>query len=53
MGLTNMAAVAGMVVFTQFWFWFPLTHFISLCFTPTTLIGITDDLKVTCSASCS
>ncbi|KAJ9062712.1 proteasome regulatory particle base subunit [Entomophthora muscae] len=46
MGLTNMAAVAGMVVFTQFWFWFPLTHFISLCFTPTTLIGITDDLKI-------
>jgi len=45
-GHTNVPAVVGMLVFTQFWYWFPLTHFISLTFVPTSLIGLNSDLKM-------
>ncbi|XP_060078648.1 26S proteasome non-ATPase regulatory subunit 1-like [Ylistrum balloti] len=45
-GHTNMEAVVGMLVFTQFWFWYPLTHFMSLAFTPTCLIMLNEDLKM-------
>ena len=45
-GHTNLPAVVGMLVFTQFWYWFPLAHFISLTFTPTALIGLNGDLKM-------
>lgn len=41
-----MPAIVGMAVFTQFWYWFPLTHFLSLAFTPTAIIGLNKDLKV-------
>ena len=33
-GHTNMKAVVGMLVFTQYWYWFPLSHFLSLAFSP-------------------
>ncbi|TIB63266.1 hypothetical protein E3P77_03573 [Wallemia ichthyophaga] len=45
-GSTNMSALVGMVLFTQFWFWFPLVHCISLSFTPTSLIGLDEHLKI-------
>lgn len=45
-GHTNMAAVVGMLVFAQFWYWFPLSHFLSLAFTPTAVIGLNADLKM-------
>ena len=45
-GHTNMPAVVGMLVFTQFWYWFPLTHFIALAFTPTAVICLNSDLKM-------
>lgn len=45
-GALNMKAVVGLAVFTQFWYWFPLTHFLSLSFTPTTIVGVTGDLRV-------
>ncbi len=45
-GHTNVPAVVGMLVFTQFWYWFPLAHFIALAFTPTSLIGLNSDLKM-------
>lgn len=45
-GSLNMKAVVGLAVFTQFWYWFPLTHFLSLSFTPTTIVGVQEDLKV-------
>lgn len=44
-GNLNMSAIVGMAVFTQYWYWFPLTHFISLSFTPTSLIGLDQDLE--------
>ena len=45
-GNLNMAGIVGMAVFTQYWYWFPLTHFLSLSFTPTSVIGVDQDLEV-------
>lgn len=45
-GHTNMGAVVGLLVFCQYWFWYPLTHFLSLAFTPSCLVGLNCDLKM-------
>ncbi|XP_052189508.1 26S proteasome non-ATPase regulatory subunit 1 homolog A-like isoform X2 [Diospyros lotus] len=42
----KITAVVGLAVFSQFWFWYPLTYFISLSFSPTAFIGLNYDLKV-------
>ncbi|KAL5221940.1 hypothetical protein ABZP36_026653 [Zizania latifolia] len=42
----KLTAVVGLAVFTQFWYWYPLTYFISLAFSPTAFIGLNSDLKV-------
>ncbi|OAD01801.1 hypothetical protein MUCCIDRAFT_187029 [Mucor lusitanicus CBS 277.49] len=43
-GHANMPAIVGMAVFTQFWYWYPLTHMLSLAFTPTAIIGLNKNL---------
>jgi 26S proteasome regulatory subunit N2 len=45
-GNLNMAGIVGMAVFTQYWYWFPFTHFLSLSFTPTSVIGLDHDLEI-------
>ncbi|XP_046557496.1 LOW QUALITY PROTEIN: 26S proteasome non-ATPase regulatory subunit 1-like [Haliotis rubra] len=45
-GHTNMEAVVGLLVFCQYWFWYPLTHFLSLSFTPNCVVGLNSDLKM-------
>lgn len=45
-GNLNMAAIVGMAVFTQYWYWFPLTHFLSLSFTSTAVIGLDQELEI-------
>lgn len=40
MGTLDTRAVVGLAMFSQFWYWFPLAHFLSLSFTPTTVIGV-------------
>jgi 26S proteasome regulatory subunit N2 len=44
-GHSNMPAIVGMTVFTQFWYWYPLTHMLSLAFTPTAIIGLNKNLE--------
>lgn len=44
-GNLNMEAVVGMAIFTQYWYWFPLTHFLALSFTPTSIIAVDSDLE--------
>lgn len=44
-GNLNMAGIVGMAVFTQYWYWFPFTHFLSLSFSPTSIIGLDHDLQ--------
>ncbi|XP_059611260.1 26S proteasome non-ATPase regulatory subunit 1 [Phlebotomus argentipes] len=45
-GHTNLQAVVGMLVFTNYWYWFPLAHCLSLAFSPTCLIALNSDLKM-------
>ncbi|KAK4048833.1 proteasome regulatory particle base subunit [Microbotryomycetes sp. JL221] len=45
-GNNNMPAIVGMALFTQFWYWFPLAHLLSLAFTPTAIIGVDKDLQI-------
>ncbi|KAK3388452.1 armadillo-type protein [Sordaria brevicollis] len=45
-GNLNMPGIVGMVVFTQYWYWFPFTHFLSLSFVPTSIIGLDSDLAI-------
>eukprot|EP00173_Palmaria_palmata_P003948 Plantae.Rhodophyta-Palmaria_palmata.ctg4441.p1 GENE.Plantae.Rhodophyta-Palmaria_palmata.ctg4441~~Plantae.Rhodophyta-Palmaria_palmata.ctg4441.p1 ORF type:complete len:268 (+),score=55.30 Plantae.Rhodophyta-Palmaria_palmata.ctg4441:22-804(+) len=35
-----------MAMFTQFWYWFPLVHFIGLSIKPAALVGLNKDLKM-------
>merc|ERR1719225_1468803 len=45
-GHTSMLGVVGMLIFTQYWYWFPLTHFLSLAFQPTAVIGLNSNLDM-------
>merc|ERR1719464_2675578 len=45
-GHTNMMAVVGMLIFTQYWYWFPLAHFLSLAFSPSCVIGLNENLDM-------
>ena len=45
-GHMSMRTAVGLLVFSQFWFWFPLCHFLSLALTPTAVITLNSDLKV-------
>lgn len=45
-GHVNMAGVVGMLVFTQFWYWFPLAHFLSLSLSPSCLVALTGELRM-------
>ncbi|KAJ3350230.1 proteasome regulatory particle base subunit [Allomyces javanicus] len=44
-GTNNMLSVVGMAVFLQFWFWYPLTLFLSLSLTPTALVALDEELR--------
>ncbi|KAJ8325860.1 proteasome regulatory particle base subunit [Batrachochytrium dendrobatidis] len=45
-GFPNIPAIVGTILFTHFWYWFPLTHMLSLAFTPTGVIGLNQKLEV-------
>eukprot|EP00742_Colponemidia_sp_Colp-10_P001792 GILJ01001916.1.p1 GENE.GILJ01001916.1~~GILJ01001916.1.p1 ORF type:complete len:980 (-),score=200.10 GILJ01001916.1:129-3032(-) len=45
-GNKKMAPIVGCALFTQFWYWYPLMHFVSLAFVPTAVIGLNKDLKM-------
>lgn len=45
-GQINAKAAVGLLIFVQYWFWFPFAHFLSLAFTPTAVIGINADLNL-------
>lgn len=42
----SRSAVVGMALFTQYWYWFPLAHALSLGFAPTAIIALDKDLKI-------
>jgi len=45
-GEKNMNAIVGLALFTQYWYWYPLTYFLGLAFTPTAFIGLNKDLRM-------
>ncbi|KAI8802866.1 armadillo-type protein [Cladochytrium replicatum] len=45
-GYANMSAIVGTAIFCQFWYWYPLTHFLSLAFTPTAIIALNGKLEI-------
>jgi len=45
-GHRNTTAIVGLAVFTQYWYWHPLAHFLCLSFTPTAFIGLNKQLKM-------
>ncbi|OBZ79605.1 26S proteasome non-ATPase regulatory subunit 1 [Grifola frondosa] len=44
-GSRNTSAIVGMVLFCQFWYWYPLAHCACLAFEPTGIIGLDGDLQ--------
>ena len=44
-GSRNTMAIVGMVLFCQFWYWYPLAHCASLAFEPTGIIGLDEHLR--------
>lgn len=44
-GSKNTNAIVGMVLFCQFWYWYPLAHCACLAFEPTGMIGLSEELK--------
>ncbi|THH33553.1 hypothetical protein EUX98_g656 [Antrodiella citrinella] len=44
-GTTNTRAIVGMVLFCQFWYWYPLAHCAALAFEPTGIVGVDGELK--------
>jgi 26S proteasome regulatory subunit N2 len=45
-GHIRMQSVVGTLVFTQFWFWFPLGNFLSIAMSPTAVICLNKNLKM-------
>ena len=46
-GTLDTKSIIGLVMFTQFWYWYPLAHFLSLSFTPTAVIAVREtDLAI-------
>merc|ERR1712194_703987 len=45
-GAVRQGAAVGFLLFTQFWYWFPLLHGICLSLNPTAVIGLNKDLKM-------
>jgi len=45
-GLPKPPAVAGFILWVQYWFWYPMMHMLSLCLSPSALIGVNGDLDL-------
>lgn len=45
-GHANMFAIAGTMLFCQFWYWYPCINFIALALQPTAMIGVDGELAL-------
>jgi 26S proteasome regulatory subunit N2 len=45
-GHNKMRNIVGIALFTQYWFWYPYLHFLSMAFEPTVVLGLNSDLKI-------
>jgi 26S proteasome regulatory subunit N2 len=44
-GHTRMAPIVGLLLATQFWYWYPMVNMLALVFTPTVVIGLNREHK--------
>lgn len=45
-GFMKMGAAVGVLMFLQYWYWYPLMNMLSLAFSPTVLIGLNEDFDM-------
>jgi 26S proteasome regulatory subunit N2 len=45
-GFIKMGSVVGLMMWLQYWYWYPLMHFLSLSMTPTAMIGLNKDFDM-------
>lgn len=45
-GYLRRASIVGLALFTQYWYWYPLSYFLSLAFQPAALIGLSEQLTL-------
>ena len=45
-GSNKMSAIIGMALFTQYYYWFPMIHFINLAVSPTMIYGLDSTLQI-------
>mmetsp|Transcript_12367 Transcript_12367/g.39581 ORF Transcript_12367/g.39581 Transcript_12367/m.39581 type:complete len:421 (-) Transcript_12367:62-1324(-) len=45
-GFPKPPAIVGMLLWTQYWYWYPMMHMLSLSFAPTALIGVNAELDL-------
>ncbi|KAI5192135.1 26S proteasome regulatory subunit N2 [Nematocida minor] len=45
-GDLSIKSVCGAILFSQFWYWYPLVPFLTLCMKPTLLLAVDTDLKI-------
>ncbi|CAL6428192.1 unnamed protein product [Bathycoccus prasinos] len=45
-GRPRMTSTLGVLVFTQYWYWFPFGHFLSIATIPTAFIGVDKTLQM-------
>ena len=41
-----MTSTLGVLIFTQYWYWFPFGHFLSVATVPTAFIGVDKTLQM-------
>ena len=45
-GFFRRTSCVGMMLFLQYWYWYPLSYCLSLALQPSALIGLNADLKL-------
>lgn len=45
-GYFRRTSVVALAVFSQYWYWYPLSYFITLALQPTALLGLNADLQM-------
>eukprot|EP01126_Amoeba_proteus_P011685 TRINITY_DN1475_c0_g1_i15.p1 TRINITY_DN1475_c0_g1~~TRINITY_DN1475_c0_g1_i15.p1 ORF type:complete len:899 (-),score=231.35 TRINITY_DN1475_c0_g1_i15:56-2752(-) len=45
-GHLNLSAIIGLVIFVQYWYWYPFLNFFSLVLSPTAVIGVNRNLEM-------
>lgn len=45
-GNNRMGSIVGMALFTQYYYWFPMIHFLNLAVHPTILYGVDSNMKL-------